>query len=664
MPLRSRSRRLAAVAACAAALATPALGVDLPREVPDERSLLDDVPSVFAASKYDQPLSEAPADVTVVTRAEILRYGWRTLADVLRGVRSFLVTNDRNYSYAGVRGFARTGDYNARILLLVDGHRTNDTIYDQALLGTEGPVDLDLVERVEIVRGAGSSLYGSNAFFGVVNLITRRGRDVGGAEVAGLAGTQSSYGGRLTAGDRIGSRAEYLASVTAGRTDGERNFELPGFTRNGGVSRDNDADRWFQAFGQFRIDDFTLTGIYSQRNKHIPTAPFNAIFDTSGNETTDSRAWIEGRYDGAVAGGALTARVAVDDYRYEGDLVHELDPRVVNQDRSRATWWSGEVTYSRALARTLTLVAGAEAQSDIRNQQESGDRTFEGGLETSYERLFLGTDSTRYWALYAQAEWQIAPGLDATIGVRHDHYSTFGGVTDPRLALIYRPSPDLTLKALYGQAFRAPNDYELYYNDGGVSQRANPNLSPERIRTSELLAEWRFAPQWRAVGAFYFNRISDLIVTVTDPADGLLMNVNSASEIGRGLEAEIEGRTAFGLEAFLAATTQLGNVSVAAPRTQVKARLAQSFAGDRATVALESIYQSSRRTLLGTTLPGQALTNLVGTVARLWGGLRITAAVTNVFDVTLADPGGPEHRADRIPQPGREFWIKLEYAFR
>ena len=83
----------------------------------DERTLLEGVPSVFAASKYDQPLTEAPADVSIVTRAEILRYGWRTLADVLRGVRGFLVTNDRNYAYAGVRGFARTGDYNGRILL-------------------------------------------------------------------------------------------------------------------------------------------------------------------------------------------------------------------------------------------------------------------------------------------------------------------------------------------------------------------------------------------------------------------------------------------------------------------------------------------------------------------------------------------------------------------
>lgn len=630
--------------------------------MPDERLLLDDVPSVFAASKYDQPLSEAPADVTVITRAEIQRYGWRTLADVLRGVRSFLVTNDHNYSYAGVRGFARTGEYNARILLLVDGHRTNDSTYDQAMLGNEGPIDLDLVERVEIVRGAGSSLYGSNAFFGVIDLITRRGRDVGGVEAAGLAGTQSTWGGRLTVGDRTAGGAEYLASITAGRTDGERNFRLPGLDRNG-VAHGSDADEWLQALARLRVDDFTVTGIFSRRTKEIPTAPFNSIFGTSGNETVDTRSWIEGRYDGAVGRGNLRARIAIDDYRYDGDLVHGLDPRVVNQDRSRATWWTAEATWTQALRADLTLVAGAEAQSDIHNQQESGDRWFEGGVDTAYTRLFLGTDTTRYWAVFAQAEWRIAPRWDATIGVRHDHYSTFGGVTDPRLALIYRPLDTLTLKALYGEAFRAPNDYELYYNDGGISQQANPDLAPERIRTSELLAEWRLAPQWRAVGAFYFNRITDLITNVTDPATGLLANVNSESQIGRGIEGEIEGRTPFGLEVFAAATTQLGTVPVGSPRTQVKARIAQMLPGDRATIALESIFQTARRTLTGATIPAQALTNLVGTVVAGWG-LRATAAVTNLFDVTLADPGGPEHAADRIPQPGRGFWLKLEYARR
>ncbi|MFO1325515.1 MAG: TonB-dependent receptor [Burkholderiales bacterium] len=649
-------------ATCGLAVAAAAIAQGPAGTPPDERALLGDVPSVFTASRYDQPLSEAPADVTVVTRAQILRYGWQTLADVLRGVRSFLVTTDRNYSYAGVRGFARTGDYNGRILLLVDGHRTNDTIYDQALIGTEGPVDLELVERIEIVRGAGSSVYGSNAFFGVINMITRRGRDVGGVEIGALAGSQRTYGGRLTAGDRIGGHSEYLISATAGTTDGMRNIAFPGVERVGGGTSSSDADRWVKALGKWRTGDFSLSAVYDQRTKHVPTAPYNSEFGDDRNQTTDTRAWLEARYDGAVAGGNLTARAAVDDYRYQGDLVQRRDPDTINQDRTKATWWSAEVTYSREMRDDVTLLAGLEFQSDMRNQQENGDRTVGGGGDSSYARLFYATDSSRYWAAYAQVEWQIAAGWDATIGVRHDQYSSFGGVTDPRLALIHRPNDDLTFKLIYGQAFRAPNDYELYYNDGGASQKANTGLAPERIRTTEALAEWRFAPDWRAVGSFYFNRITDLITTVTDPSDGLLVNVNSTSQIGRGLEVEVDGRTPFGLEIFGAATAQLGEVAVGAPRTQVKGRLAQYFAGDRAVLALESIYQSSRQTLLGTTIPGRALTNLVLTVQRLLPGLRVTASVQNLFDVALADPGGAEHRFDRIPLPGRQYWLKLDLA--
>ncbi len=116
------------------------------------------------------------------------------------------------------------------------------------------------------------------------------------------------------------------------------------------------------------------------------------------------------------------------------------DPDTINEDRSKATWWSGEVTYARELHEGLTLVAGAEVQSDLRNGRRTA--TARSCLRaTPTNAFFHATDTTRYWALYAQVDWQIAAGWDATIGVRHDHYASFGGVTDPRLALVHRPTP-------------------------------------------------------------------------------------------------------------------------------------------------------------------------------------------------------------------------------
>lgn len=123
-------------------LATPARAQEPPRDLTElsvEELMRVDIDTVYGASKSLQKLSEAPASVTIVTADEIQRYGHRTLADILRSVRSFYVTYDRNYSYLGMRGFSRSRDYNSRILVLVDGHRLNDNVFDGALIGTECP---------------------------------------------------------------------------------------------------------------------------------------------------------------------------------------------------------------------------------------------------------------------------------------------------------------------------------------------------------------------------------------------------------------------------------------------------------------------------------------------------------------------------------------------
>ena len=141
-----------------------------------------EVGTVFGAARREQRVTEAPSSVTIVTAEDIRTFGWRTLAEALSSVRGFYVTNDRNYTYVGVRGFGRPSDYNNRVLVLVNGHRYNDNVYDQALIGNEFPIDLALVDRIEVIRGPGSALYGTSAFFAVINVVLRPGGAVGGSE--------------------------------------------------------------------------------------------------------------------------------------------------------------------------------------------------------------------------------------------------------------------------------------------------------------------------------------------------------------------------------------------------------------------------------------------------------------------------------------------------
>ena len=130
-----------------AATAAPARAQTSPADPPAlaDKSLEDlmavEVGTVFGAARREQRVTEAPSSVTIVTAEDIRTFGWRTLADALSSVRGFYVTNDRNYTYVGVRGFGRPSDYNNRVLVLVNGHRYNDNVYDQALIGNEFPVD-------------------------------------------------------------------------------------------------------------------------------------------------------------------------------------------------------------------------------------------------------------------------------------------------------------------------------------------------------------------------------------------------------------------------------------------------------------------------------------------------------------------------------------------
>lgn len=145
---------------------------------------------ISTAAKYAQSASEAPASVTIISSEDIQRYGYRTLQDVFMRVFGFYVSNDRNYAYLGVRGFSRPTDYNNRIQLLINGHTLNENIFGSVSISTEFSIDLNAVERIEIVRGPGSALYGTSAMLAVVNIITKTGNSVDGLGVSGEAGNE------------------------------------------------------------------------------------------------------------------------------------------------------------------------------------------------------------------------------------------------------------------------------------------------------------------------------------------------------------------------------------------------------------------------------------------------------------------------------------------
>lgn len=271
-----------------------------------------EVPTVYGASKHEQKVTEAPSAVTLVTAEEIKQQGHRTLADVLNGVPGFYVTGDRGFNYVGVRGFNRPGDYGGRILLTVDGQRVNDPIFDASPSGLDFPLDVDLIERVEVIRGPGSSLYGNNALFGVINVITRRGRDFKGVEGSFSAGGFATYAGRLSYGNQFSNGVELAVSGSYFDSGGEANLFYPEYSSvRQGVATHRDGSHGGSLFSSLSYRDFSLQSGLGYREKDLPTGAYDAVFNDPRNRVMEERAFAQLQYQarfgvkGSVNGIAL-----------------------------------------------------------------------------------------------------------------------------------------------------------------------------------------------------------------------------------------------------------------------------------------------------------------------------------------------------------------------
>ena len=176
---------------------------------------------ISAASKYEQRAAEAPASVTIITADDIRQFGYRNLEEALEGVRGFYVSNDHNYPYLGARGFGRPSDYNNRILLLIDGHTLNEDVWGGVQVGSDLPINLDAVERIEIVRGPGSVLYGTSAMFAVINVVTKSGTELDGIRANANVGSMGWREVGVAGGHTLGTRGSFSGSLLASRSDGQ-----------------------------------------------------------------------------------------------------------------------------------------------------------------------------------------------------------------------------------------------------------------------------------------------------------------------------------------------------------------------------------------------------------------------------------------------------------
>lgn len=620
-----------------------------------------DVDVVSTASKFPQEVREAPASITVVTREDIHRYGYRTLADVLGSVRGFYTTYDRNYSYLGVRGFSRPGDYNTRFLLLVDGRRLNDGIYDMAPIGTDFPIDVSLIERIEVIRGPGSSLYGTSAFFAVVNVFTSTGASRKGLQLETRAGSLHTGSAMASFGGVAASGAEFLVGGSIYGSQGQTRLHFPAFDTGepgSGMARDSDADESFKVFASVSAGRVSIRASLARREKQVPTASFATTFGDDREITTDQYASLSAVYDGPIGRSWLaTARVAFDDYEYGGAYPYDYgaDGSGVFVDGSIARTLTGELTARRRVARVHVITAGAELRHQVRNRQFSDD-----GFGDTREINTPGTNL----GVYVQDEVRLRAWLLGTIGGRVDRIPGFGLYATPRAGIVILPREQTALKFVYGRAFRAPNAYELYYYPGADSVAP---LAPEQMRSSEVVWEESISAHVRTVVTAFAFKADGIIEPREDREANVILNFENRTGLrGSGVEAEVEARLPNGLTARLSHTfsrlhDHLTGEKVSNSPSQLS-KLGLQIPVARLFLSVEGQYVGKRLTLDGGSLPGFFAPNITLTspLARRVG---FAVSVYNAFNQAYADPGGAEHVQASIPQDGRTVMARVRVGF-
>ena len=615
-----------------------------------------EVPTIYGASKFDQKSSQAPASVTVITADEIKKYGYQTLGDVLQSVQGFYVSSDRNYQYLGVRGIS-LGDFNSRVLIMVDGHRVNNNLTDGAFIGNEFILDMELADRVEIIRGPNAVLYGNNAFLGVVNVITKKGAQLNGVEASASYGSFDTYKARVSYGRLFTNGIDLLLSGTYYNSAGDsklfyKEFDTP--SQNNGEAVNLDGEQFGSFFGSLSYQDFSLEAAYIRREKDNPTAQFGTAFNDPRLNTTDDQGYAALKYAHSFTDDYdLTARLYYDTYYHR--IGYPFAPNVFYLEQDTGEWWGTEVELNKRLWDRHTFTVGAEYRDDFKQQTELTSEP-----TVSRDRQSYG--------IYYQNNIALRENLHFDGGVRYDQYGNFSPAWDPRLALIYNPFEKSTFKAIYSTAFRAPNYTEL-------SDPRFQSINPEEITSYEFVYEQEYGQYLRSSASFFYNQMDDLIVLQS----GNYTNFNANT---KGMELALDGIFPDGIRGRASYSLQYTKDESLpwdmpdSPNNMVKLNVSVPIITDKLFASLEFQYTSSRDSLNTITSPGGQPVTVQGQQAggfavvnftlfsqNLLKNLDVSASIYNLLDNHYSDPASQFHVQNVIAQNGRTFLLNVTYRF-
>lgn len=581
----------------------------------------------------------------IITADEIRLFGMRTLAEIIDHFPGVYISRDPAFSYVGIRGLGQPNDFNSRLLFLLDGIRLNEAVFDAGMLGTDGIIDVENIEHVEFSAGPGAAAYGNNAFFGVIQIFSKkaaRGEHVIQTSVA----SQGTERYRLAGAHRYDNANEIYASFShenIGRL--VLGLQPPAEIGAAYEAASNEHINRFRLGG--KLGGMQLQALLSEQRRHLPAVlednnrPRLAISEDQNQGTLLAAQY---QTSGDLWQLAVSASVSGNNYRRLQPFINPLTGSIDDILAVQRSQWNALHLIGQYDGWTAhQLMTGIErhqaVNQDIRSWQVSSGRLLQN---------IQGELVRQSW--FVQDTWQIQSDQFVSLGVRLDDGNSERSRWSPRVSWSWQAVADTQLKFQYGTAFRNANHYETGNNlIGGATPPA-----AEQIKSTEFSVEHLLNRQFGVRLTLFRSDIEQLIVT-----QGLY--VNAIPLASRGTELTAQWRGAHGQDLSIGWSWQQSDFSgltpLNSPRHLLKMLYQQALWQEDWRLSL-SAQSRSGRWATEQYLPGYAHWQF-GLVWQATPEHQISFQLQNAFDKHYQHQ--PLTYTPPLSQPGRQFSLSWQW---
>jgi iron complex outermembrane receptor protein len=609
---------------------------------------------VSTSARYAQSAGQSSQVTYIVTDEQIRRFSLRNLEDILSFFPGLYVSSDSSYGYLTARGIGRPGDYNARLLLLVDGTRVNDNIYDAGMIGNNFYIDPQLIDRVEYSPGSGSALYGNNAFLGVINVITKRGNKLQGGQLAVSTNQQEQHDISLSYGLRHESGHEGWVSLSHSQQD---NIDFPDINAPGSLTSQSDQndDLNHKLAVSYRYRQLQLQAAGVSRTRHEPMLlaadPSRSDIFKIKNQHYYVSLQHGQRLDDKTELYTHLSTNGFDITTFTPFVFPTGDIRRYHFDVT-GKWTNLDLRLSYTPTASHHLLLGIDGQYDKH-------QSYRFSIDNIIPILGVNSNNTRA-GLYLQHNWQIFEKHRLISGFRYDYTKQDVREFSPKLGWVWQMTTNQSFRLSYGTAFRAPNEYE---------QKSNLFFEitiPESEQISTLEANWQtqLDSGWSAGASVYQSRVRNLI-TGNFGQSALIQFFNDRAVETYGIEVTASKQWQSGTQLNFSTSVQQAHYEsdrtdlTNSPEQLLKVNFSQPLWHDALHLNWHMFAASARTSPLGE-MPGYGRHDLLLS----WQSspqLSIVFGLKNAFDKAYID--SPLPSAARLLQPGRSLELSINWSF-